>query len=584
MSEQGRRNYWQRSVEHRATRRRLLQSAAIAGGGLAALAAACGNKSGGGAPAASQPAANPSGNVVYGAQPKSGGQLRHILPYSAGNIDPTYTEDYVGYGFIEGDWYEPVVALDYGNGSVDWRIAMKVQPWLADKIEQPDGATALLSIRQGVKWHNGDPLTADDVVFSFKRMTASDPNINPRIKAYASHANTIEAVDDHTVKLTSKTPDADFLIYLAQRNTPIVPAKALQGGQSLSKQAIGTGPFRLASYTKDGSAQATRFEGYWQQGRPYLDGIKLTLHADDATMGAAFAAGQTDIITRTDKAQAEPLLKANPRARFRRFFEDQIQGLTFNETKPPFNDLRVRQAIHLAMDRQEANKAVTFNEGAISGPVVVFGKTGWFIPADELLKRPGYRQPKDQDLADAKQLLAAAGYPSGFKTTLAYKPAESVTPQDSQVVQAQLKKIGIEIDLVGLDNAAYVSQRIKGDYDIYMIVEGSMSLPADVVNTVFYSKSVYGKPAGISDPELDRLIDAQGTEFDFAKRGQIYQDIERRILDGVHNAPIGTPSVYVLQQPWVNDWVDNRSSRQAIMNPSTIWVDANLAKQLGQQL
>jgi peptide/nickel transport system substrate-binding protein len=574
------RNYWQKRAGRPLSRRRLVQSAALSG---AALAAACGSKSGGGASSGSQTGGS-NGNVVASGQPKSGGQLRHILPYSAGNIDPALTEDYVGYGFIEGYWYEPVVALDYGDGTVDWRIAMKIIPWLADKIEQPDSTTSLLSIRQGVKWHNGDTLTADDVVSSFKRMLSPDPNINPRIKAYASHVNSIETVDDHTVKVTSKAPDADFLIYLAQRNTPIVPAKALQSGQSLAKQAVGTGPFRLASYTKDGSAQATRFEGYWQQGRPYLDGIRMTLHADDATMGAAFAAGQTDILTRTDKAQADPLLKANPKAHFRRFFEDQIQGLTFNETKPPFNDLRVRQAIHLAMDRQEANKAVTFDEGAISGPVVVVGKTGWFIPTDELLKMPGYRQPKDQDIAQARQLLEAAGYPNGFKTTMGYKPAESVTPQDSQVVQAQLKKIGINVDLVGLDNAAYVSNRIKGDYDIFMIVEGSMSLPADVVNTVFYSKSIYGKSAGINDPELDRLIDGQAAEFDFAKRGQIYQQIERRILDGVHKAPISTPAVYVLQQPWVNAWVDNRSSRQAVMNPSSIWVDAQAAKAAGQQL
>jgi peptide/nickel transport system substrate-binding protein len=576
-------SYWERMLARRGGRRQVLRAGAGAAASGAALVAACGGTRGG-SQAPSQPASSSTGNVVAGGTPKTGGQLRHILPYSAGNIDPHMTEDYVGYGFVEGYWYEPVVNLDYGDGTVDWRIAMKVIPWLAAKIEQPDPATAVLTIRQGVKWHNGDPLTADDVTFSFKRMMAPDPNVTAAIKGYVAHINSVDTVDDQTVRFTAKSPDADFLIYLAQRNCAIAPAKVLQSGQSLSKQAIGTGPFRLASYTKDGSATATRYEGYWQQGHPYMDGIKMTLHADDATMGAAFAAGQTDIITRTDKAQADPLLKANPKARFRRFFEDQIQGITFNETKPPFNDLRVRQAIHLAMDRQEANKAVTFDEGAISGPVVVTGKTGWFIPTDDLLKLPGYRQPKDQDIAQAKQLLAAAGFPSGFKTTLGYKPAESVTPADSQVVQAQLKKIGVDVDLVGLDNAAYVSNRSKGDYDILMIVEGLMSLPANVLNTVFYSKSIYGRPAGINDSQLDSLIESQVTEFDFSKRGQIYQQIEHRILDQVHEAPIGTPSVYVLQQPWVNDWVDNRSSRQAVMNPSTIWLDVNLARQMGQQL
>jgi peptide/nickel transport system substrate-binding protein len=581
MSRQDEGSYWQRVVDRRMARRRLIQSAAVGGSGLVALAAACGKSatsptsSGAGSSAGSNAAAGP---------PKMGGHLRHLLPYSAGNIDPHMTEDYVGYGFIAGNWYETFVNLDYGNGTVDWRIAMKVIPWLTDKIEQPDPTTYVFSIRPGVKWHNGDPFTTADVVYSYKRMMTPNTGITAPIQGYVANIDSVASVDDNTVKIISKKPDADFLIYLAQRNLVMVPSKVLESGGSLSKQAVGTGPFRLASYTKDGSAEATRFEGYWQQSRPYLDGMKLTLKADDAAMGAAFAAGQTDIITRTDMKEAQPLIQANPKARSRTFLEEQIQGLTFNETKPPFNDLRVRQAIHLAMDRQEANTAVYFGKGQISGPVVVVGKTDWFIPTDELLRMPGYRQPKDQDLAQAKQLLTAAGFPNGFKTTLTYKPQESVTPQDSEVVQAQLKKVGIELDLVGVDNAVYVTRRVKGDYDIYMIVEGSMALPANVVGNVFYSKGIYGKGAGINDAELDHLFEAQTGEFDASKRGQIYQQIEHRILDQAHNAPIATPTVYVLQQPWVYDWVDNRSSRQTVMNPSSIWMDANQARQAGQQV
>jgi ABC-type transport system substrate-binding protein len=160
----------------------------------------------------------------------------------------------------------------------------------------------------------------------------------------------------------------------------------------------------------------------------------------------------------------------------------------------------------------------------------------------------------------------------------------AVVPQDSEVVQAQLKKIGIEAELRGVDNATYVANRSKGDYDINLAIEGSLSVPAQSVTTYYLSRSLFGKAAGINDSELDRLIDAQQVEFDSAKRGQVFQQIERRILDQVHKAPLGTPSVYVLQQPWIYDWVDNRSSRQSVMNPSTIWMDVNQARQAGQQV
>jgi len=581
MSQQDSQGYWQRLATRRTARRGLIQSAALGGAGLAALTVACGSKSSGGS-GSSQPGAG--AKTAAQGQPKTGGHLRHLLPYSAGNIDPYLTEEATGYGFIEGYWYEPLINLDYSNPNVDWRIANKAVPWLADKIEQPDPSTYVFSIRQGVKWHNGDPFTADDVIFSFKRMMTPNSGVNPSVVRFVDEVDSVTSVDDHTVKITAKRPDADFLVYLGQRNTAMVPSRYLQGGGSLAKQAVGTGPFRLTSYTKDGSGQVDRFEGYWQQGRPYLDGAKLTLLTDDATMGAAFAAGQTDILTRTDRKQVDPLTVANPKAQVRHFLEEQIQGIMFNEAKPPFNDLRVRQAVHLVIDRQEAEKAVYFGEGQISGPVVVVGKTGWFIPTDELLKLPGYRQPKDQDIAQAKQLLAAAGFPSGFKTTILVSKTVAVVPQVTEVAQAQLKKIGIEADIIGDDGATYVSKRTKGNFDMITITEGAMSLPANVAQILFSSGGVYAKGAGVNDPELDKLFEAQGSEFDFAKRGQLFQQLEHRVLDQMHKAPVGTPNVYVLNQPWVYDWIDNRSSRQTVMNTPTIWVDVDQAKQAGQQL
>jgi peptide/nickel transport system substrate-binding protein len=305
--------------------------------------------------------------------------------------------------------------------------------------------------------------------------------------------------------------------------------------------------------------------------------MKLLLKADDSTMSAAFATGDTDILIRHDKKQADPILKANPKAVTQSAPADQVYGLTFNQTKAPFSDQRVRQAIHLVIDRQAADQATNFGDGVICGPVVVVGKTGWHIPVDEMLKLPGYRQPKAQDVAEAKRLLGEAGYGSGLKTTIGFSTSTESQPAYAEVVQAQLKQIGIDATLQPWDNATYTQRRVKPDHDILVVSEGSFSAPGSVAYANFYSTGVYSKPTGIKDPDLDKLIDSQAVEFDSDKRGVIFQQIERWILDKVYKAPISTPKLVRLNQPWVHDWVDSKNNRATVMNPDSIWMSVEQA-------
>ncbi len=169
----------------------------------------------------------------------------------------------------------------------------------------------------------------------------------------------------------------------------------MAGGGDLTKQAVGTGPFKLTSYRKDAEALAVRNPDYWQTGRPYLDGIKLTLKVDDSTMAAAFAAGETDILMRNDKNQFLPIQAANPSVPFAKEVVNQLYSLNLNAGRSPLSDVRVRRAMFLALDRQELDKALTFGEGTQSLPLVPAIKTGWSLPPDEIAQLPGYRQPKD---------------------------------------------------------------------------------------------------------------------------------------------------------------------------------------------
>lgn len=563
--------FWtRRLLDDRTSRRRLLKRAAVGGAGAASVALlGCGRSNG-------KPAGSASGAASGNQQPKTGGYLQHMLPYSVANLDPATTEDTTGYGFIETDWYDLLVKIQY-TPDPDWRILNKVIPSLAEKFEQVDKTTYTFNVRQGVKFHNGNPLTADDVVFSYSRL--KDPNLkpNPQVVRYLDNIDKAEATDPYTVRVTTKRPDADFLSNIAYRYAAIVSKTYVANGGDLSKAPMGTGPFKLMNYQRDSTALAVRNTSSWLKNGPYLDGIKLILKSDDATMSAAFATGDTDILIRHDKKQAAPILKSNPKAVTQSAPADQVYGITFNQTKPPFSDQRVRQAIHLAIDRQAADQATNFGDGVICGPVVVTGKTGWNIPLDEMLKLPGYRQPKTQDLADAKRLLSEAGYGSGLKTTIGFSTSTESQSAYAEVVQAQLKQLGIDATLQPWDNATYTQHRAKADLDLLVVSEGSFSAPGSVAYATFYSTGVYAKPTGINDPDLDKLIDAQAVEFDFDKRGAIFQQIEHMILDKVYKAPISTPKLIRMNQPWVHDWVDSKNNRATVMNPDSTWMAADQA-------
>jgi len=303
------RSYVKRIGGARSTRRRLLGRAAAGGTGIAmAGILACGKngssrQTGGTAPA---------GGSAAG-QAQRGGYLSHMLPYSPSNIDPDQTEDLTGYGFTEMDWYEPLLRIDY-TPSPDWRIANKSIPWLAESFEQVDPTTYTFSIRKGVKFHNGDVLSAQDVLFSYARIKDPATKANPGVVRYLGNIDKVEAPDDYSLRITTKAPDADFLSNVSSRNVVIVSKKYVEGGADLTKGAMGTGPYKLASYQRDSTALGTRFADSWLKTGPYLDGIKLVLKSDDATLSASFAAGAVDVLIRHDSRQAEPVLKANPKA------------------------------------------------------------------------------------------------------------------------------------------------------------------------------------------------------------------------------------------------------------------------------
>lgn len=594
------------------SRRRLLKSTAIGGFGLGLAAIiGCGDDDDDDdgaaapaattAPAATAAAADATATATPTATPalqaatetatpapavatKHGGFLQFIQPagYQGTNIDPYYTDTSVGINTIMGKmFYESLLNTDFSNE--EWRSPYNIVPWLAESWEQQDDVTYTLAIRQGVKFHNGATLTADDVGFTYERATAEDAIRNNWKRFIAG----FEVIDDQSIKLVSPGPNAEFLeavnSYISQ--VAIMPRSAEASGLDFSSESAGTGPYRVKDWQADSTTTVTRFEDYWggghpggEVGRPYLDGLRIS-PGDDATQSAAFIAGELDILSRNDRIQAKPILDAVPEANTSGFPSDWIYGISFNQHVPPFGDLRVRQAVHLAISRQDVDAAANFGDGVISGPMTI-ERDGYTYSNAELLQQAGYRAAKDEDRAEAVKLMAAAGFADGLKADLVYNTRLAVAPVYGEAVQPQLKEVlGLDLALVPMDTASYSQARGAQPAEIdglFVHLAGGVARPSTAV-AQYHSSGASAKSVGWNDPKIDALIDAAKVEFDIEARGEIFQQLEQAMIDGVLWASISAPSLIRMWQPWVHDWRDNRAQRQSIMNPSWIWMDVSEA-------
>ncbi|MSQ29196.1 MAG: hypothetical protein EXR68_01740 [Dehalococcoidia bacterium] len=568
-------NYW---TSKRVGRRALLRGAGL---GVAGLAGAALIGCGGGddeapaAPAAKGAAgASPTAAAPVTEAQKRGGYFKSIVfnGYSSTNIDP-----YTGAGNlypVQGKlWYETLIDPDFSG--VEWIRKYKLRPNLAEKWEQVDKLTYVFALRQGVKFHNGSTMAAEDVVYSYGRW--NEPGANASATALSRDLQSFEAIDAKTFRAVAKKPDVDFIEnfsgYYAV-GTGIMPKNAVAAGTDFKKTAVGTGPFKLQRYQADGTTLALRFDQYWQPGRPYLDGVHLVMGADDSTISAAFIAGDTDVVTRPDRLQADPIIKGVPAAEVVVWPGDFIYGPSLNAGRKPYDDVRVRRALQIALDRSTIEKLASFGDGLISGPLII-EREGYTMSRAQLLAEPGYRTPKDADIADAVKLLEAAGYKGGFKAGIVFSPGTAaVTTTFAEAIQANLKKsLAIDSTLVPSPSAAaHTAKTSAGDFDMVIELPSGVARPGIRVQNLT-STHPTAKAYGWKDAEMDTLVEAQKVEFDEKARGPIFQKIERKLLDLSWFLGISAGPYFGLRQPWVRDYRDNRARITSLTNPSWVWLD-----------
>jgi peptide/nickel transport system substrate-binding protein len=411
------------------------------------------------------------------------------------------------------------------------------EPDLAESWTQPNENTYVFKLRRGVRWHNKPPangreFVADDVVYTINRFKTTQGHANAHM---LNAVEKVEAVDKYTVRFTLKEPSAWFLDTLA---SPMVVAMVNKetsekfGDLKKPESFVGTGPWMLDSYRPNQGMTLVRNPNYFVAGLPNIDRIEIFVDEDNASRTASFLAGKFDLgwefpgtINRTDWVQIkDSALKKRPGLKMAEFPSNVMSHISMRTDQKPFSDVRVRQAISHAIDRQNIIDAVLEGVGAVNAAVPVALKD-WALPVSQLGEGAKYYK---YDPAEAKRLLAAAGYPNGFPGGLCFTTYGSTVLVDAmQIVMKNLKDVGIVAKLDTKEYGAYITSCFYGKFDSMTYGPQTPFLEPDSFLYGQYYPDEPRNQSHIKDPVLADMLVRQRRTFDVPKRKEQIAEIQR---------------------------------------------------------
>jgi ABC-type transport system substrate-binding protein len=446
---------------------------------------------------------------------KRGGILKYGLSSEPPNLDPHKAT---------GTGAQVVKNIIY-NGLVRYWKGYEIVPDLAKSWDtSADGRQYTFYLHQGVKWHNGEKFTAQDVKYSLERIQ------NPATGAvmYRELSELIDEVvvlNDTTVRFVLKHPSLAFLPILAEAHVKIVSKSYVEKGGNLVKDPMGTGPFKFAEMVPTVHLKIVKNKEYFKKGLPYLDGINLYYYPDETSRVTALRTGALDFIEYVPWRQI-PAVERDPKLRLQSDKEMMVMVAIINTKRPPLDKPKVREALAWAINRQAIVDNVFFGRGEVIGGIGY--PKSWEGYCPDLSKTYTYNPEK------AKKLLLEAGFPKGFKLSILASFTFGMHKDTAEILQANFTDVGIDakcdlVDYTTLTKRRFVSK--PGDYD--MMIMGIMHYYRDpsCVNTWFGTDSFYGSQTGLSDKEIDSLLEKGSVTMDSKKRIEIYCQVQKRALE-----------------------------------------------------
>jgi len=497
--------------------------------------------------------------------PKRGGTLSLRL-WDPPHFDPHLTISYkthIAYSFTHSRLLKHKAGPGVQPGT------FPIEGDLAESWTQPNELTYVFKLRRGVRWQNKAPvngreLTADDVVYSVERFRTITGNAN----AYMlSSLDKVEAPDKYTVKFTLKEPYVWFLDMLANSHAVAIIAKECVekfGDLKKPESMVGSGPWMFESYRPNVGYTFLRNPNYFVAGQPYIDRIEVAVDEDNASRMAAFIAGKYDlgweyqgVINRVDWVQIKDTLKQKrPRLQTVEYPNAVMTHISMRTDKAPFSDVRVRRAMSLAIHRQGIVDAVYEGAGVLN-PAVPAALKEWSVPIAQLGE--GARWFK-YDPAQARKLMAEAGYPNGFPATVDFTTYGSTVLVDiAQLVLKHLKDIGIDAKLNQKEYGAYISTSFYGKFDSMCLgPQTGFQEPDNFLYGQYYPGELKNQ-SHINDLAVADMLVSQRRTQDIVKRRKIIHDIQRHLANQQYYVQLASPIQIAVWEGAIKNYAPNVS-------------------------
>lgn len=534
------------------SRRRLLGYTA-AGAGTAGLLAACGGHT-------NSATSGPANSGAASGKLKPGGQINLSTNFDVPSFDIGGSNDKQTATVL---LHTNDSLLGFKSGPQVKFTDLTLESRLAERWEVPDAQTYTFHLRPGLKFANLPPVngracTSADVKWTFEYLSRTGPfkgQAKRPVAELLQGLSSIDTPDDQTVVAHFSAPFAPFLSYAAIPHLSVLPHEIQEQDGDFTKRMVGTGPWQFdPSSSQKGARQFfKRNPDYYMPGRPYIDTINQLILPEDSTVEAAFRTKQVDILDHNGLTlqTVQQIKKAFPDVVEYDYLSISGGLLYINVTRPPMNDLRIRRAISLCLDRDAMIQSLANGKGqwALAG-----GIPGLFTDAET-------RQLLKPDPAQAKQLVTAAGFPNGVDVELMYPGAKygQIYVSLIQLLQQQVKQGGVNLSLKNLDKPTEGARKKSGDFQIDITGKDVLVDLDDYLYGVYDPKSAHNY-GHVNDPELTPLLEAQRREPDLAKRKDLWRQAIKRIADQAWGVAFFYPQTAIAWWPYVKNYGPNWGS------------------------
>jgi peptide/nickel transport system substrate-binding protein len=503
----------------------------VAGALLASVVAACGG-GGGNQKASLSGSGGVSRSAACKGAPVHGGSLVYERQAETETLDNLNVLNGNGDIFTYNLIYNGLVRSDPTGGT-------QLQPALATKwTRSADGKTYTFTLRPGVKFSDGQPLTAEDVKWSLDRF--GNPKTNAAMSSVAIGYGSSKVIDAHTVQVHLTKPIAAFLYNISIWPGFILPKNLVEKeGKAFYKHPVGTGPFVVKEFVKGSHITFAPNPYYWEKGKPYLKSLRFNFATDSNSRILALRGGSAQIMDGVPFSQINSL-RSSKNIVIQSAKVPLFLGLWLNHARAPFADLNVRKAMQYAINREQIRTDILHGLGQIPNSVLMGLK--YDAP-------PSVVKPYTYDVAKAKQLMAKSAFPKGFATTLQYPSGYDYYTQLALLLQQNFGAIGIKVKLVSEDPATGTSKFLARKYDMtfpFASYTSDVVVPDEYADFLGdFANGLNGFFSNWKDLRIEKMVQQFQTTLSDSARAQMWPKIQQALLEQ-------TPVINVMNLPFVN--------------------------------